>query len=480
MSEGMSDWRKRINQHETFDHDSIQSLSYDWDRIGDPSLAPRRPLKFYVPHDTGGVVAAVRECATLGQRLIVRSKGHSSNDLVTPVGGAVLLMEQMRGVISVDEESMTATAWAGTPSADIDEHLAPMGLGLPVIGDHAHITIGGFASVGGITASSFRYGMFVDIVEALEYVDWSGEVHTVTRADDEDELHRILMGLGRHGVITQLTVRVIAVRKYDTYWRNDATRYRDIDEFIAASHELCAEPPDDARFLRGMWVDFPLSEDRKLELGTFSVYRDAEMNAATKAKELASYAGLHRLGWMAGRLPGTVDRVVKMAGMAGVVLAPRYATVKNAEFFTEKILDATVGDPQRFLVVIAPIEDFERQFRRLWEMMTGYREEHGCFTFLTLYLKSIRSRYLAAGDPDRERWVEFLFYVGVDPERMTPELLDRIADDLDQHCIDTGAYRYMHTRTGRDPERIARIDPNAVHNDGNAVHPLDREVGPDA
>lgn len=468
------DWRAQINQHETFDHDSIDSLFYDWDRIGDPDGAPRAPLKFYVPQTTEDVVRAVEECRTLGQVLFVRSKGHSSNDLVTPVGGAVLLTEKLHGVIEVDPEAMTATAWAGTPSADLDAHLASLGMGLPVIGDHAHITVGGFVSVGGITASSFRYGLFVDIVQRLEYVDWSGEVHTVDRADGVDEFNRLLTGLGRHGVITKVTVDIIAIDKHNTYWRNDATRYRDLDEFIRDSRDLCANPPDDARFMRGLWVDFPLSDDRHLELGTYSVYRDAEMNAVRKASELASYAGLHRLGWMAGRLPGGVDKAVKMAGMAGVVLAPRYATVKNAEFFTEKILDATVGDPQRFLVVISPIEIYEEQIRRLWSMLTGYRDAHGCFTFITLYVKSIDSPYLAQGDPDKRRWVEFLFYVGIDSDLMTETLLDRIADELDQNCIDTGSYRYMHTRTGRDPQRLAAIDPNAAYNDGVSVHPLDR------
>ena len=164
------------------------------------------------------------------------------------------------------------------------------------------------------------------------------------------------------------------------------------------------------------------------------------------------------------------------AGMAGVIRSPRYATVKNAEFFTEKILDATVGDPQRFLVVISPIERYEEQFRRLWELLTHYRDAFDCFTFLSLYVKSIDSPYLAQGDPDNRRWVEFLFYVGINPEMMTEALLDRIADDLDQNCIDTGSFRYMHTRTGSDPQRLAAIDPNAHYNGGVSVHPLDRPV----
>ena len=206
-----------------------------------------------------------------------------------------------------------------------------------------------------------------------------------------------------------------------------------------------------------------------------SVYRDADLNAVRKASEFGAYGGLHRLGWMAGRLPNKVDKAVKMAGMAGVLTGPKYATVKNAEFFTEKILDATVGDPQRFLVVISPIDVYEEQFRRLWRMLVDYREAHGCFTFISLYVKSIDSPYLAKGDPSNRRWVEFLFYVGVNTDLMTDALLARIADDLDQNCIDTGSYRYMHTRTGRDPARLAAIDPNAPYNGGVSQHPADRE-----
>jgi FAD/FMN-containing dehydrogenase len=471
---GQADWRRSINQHETFDHDSIDSLFYDWDRIGDPDGSPRSPLKFYVPRTTDDVVRCVEECARLGQPLFVRSKGHSSNDLVTPPGGAVLLTEKLTGVLDVDEEDLTVTVYAGTPSAEVDEYLAQRGLGLPVIGDHAHITVGGFFSVGGITASSFRFGLFVDVVRRAEYVDWSGQVHTVDRDEGAEQFHRLATGLGRHGVVTTLTLDVLRIEKYATYWHNDATRYRDLDGFIRASHELCADPPADARFLRGLWVDFPKGSGSSLALGTFSVYREADPSTAQRALERVSHGGLHRLGWMGGRLPTKLDEAVKKVGMAGVVFAPPYATVKNAEFFTEKILDATVGDPQRFLVVISPIAIYEEQFRRLWQLLVDYRERYGCFTFLTLYVKAIRSPYLAQGDPDNERWVEFLFYVGIDPDLMTPSLLDQLADELDQNCIDTGSYRYMHTRTGRDPDRLARIDPNAPYNDGRSVHPLDR------
>ena len=77
-------------------------------------------------------------------------------------------------------------------------------------------------------------------------------------------------------------------------------------------------------------------------------------------------------------------------------------------------------------------------------------------------MKGIDSDYLRRARPDDERWAEILFFVAINPKKMTEELLDRIATDMDDVCIEEGAYRYMHSRTSRDPERLRRIDPNTV------------------
>ena len=79
---GTAAWRRQINSHETFSHDSIDSLGYDWGRIADPDVKPRFPLKVYLPQTTEDVVRVLKEVKQLGETLIVRSKGHSSNDLV--------------------------------------------------------------------------------------------------------------------------------------------------------------------------------------------------------------------------------------------------------------------------------------------------------------------------------------------------------------------------------------------------------------
>ena len=32
-------WRGKIESHETFSHDSLDSLGYDWERIGNPNTS---------------------------------------------------------------------------------------------------------------------------------------------------------------------------------------------------------------------------------------------------------------------------------------------------------------------------------------------------------------------------------------------------------------------------------------------------------
>lgn len=210
---GLPAWKKKINSHETFTHDSIASLGYDWERVANPSIGPKRPFKIYLPENTEDIVRAVNEARALGERLTIRSKGHSSNDLVLSDRGSVLVTEMLNRILEVDEDEMTATMQPGAVSADVDDHLTTRGLGLSIIGDHNHITVGGFASVGGISPASHRFGLFVDTVERLECVTWDGEVVTCSRAQNSELFHKVLTGLGRHGVIATLTVRIIRIDK---------------------------------------------------------------------------------------------------------------------------------------------------------------------------------------------------------------------------------------------------------------------------
>ncbi|HEX2052410.1 MAG TPA: FAD-binding oxidoreductase [Actinomycetota bacterium] len=457
-AKGLPEWKKSINSHSAFTHDSIDSLGYDWERISNPGITPNYPLKVYLPQTTEDIVTAVKEVKALGQKLAVRAAGHSSNDLVlSRNGGPVLLTAKLDDILAVDEQNLTATVQGGAVSANIDDALAQKGLGLPVIGDHNHVTVGGFASVGGISPASHRFGMFVDNVVSLEYVNWDGEVVRCSREDKPDHFFRVLGGLGREGVIATLTVRIIRVDKYSTVLENRQRHFRNVNAFIKAAGAKLREPGE-ALYERGVWVDLPLKSGRTLRFGQFSAYHATEQTPYKAKRDRLAYNALHGLGYVAGRLPRKLDRTLKTVGQVGVIFSPKYATSKNVEFFADKILDSTVGEPSRMFIILAPLDHFDELFRRGYELMLDYRRRFGCFSVVSAYVKSIRSDYLAAGT-GRNQFSELLFFTGI-TEKMGPELLDEIATKLDDLTIEYGGFRYMHTRTSRDPERLKKIDPS--------------------
>jgi hypothetical protein len=456
-AKGLPAWKKSINSHEAFTHDSIESLGYDWERISDPSIAPKFPLKVYLPQTTEDIVKVVNEVRLLGEKLAIRAKGHSSNGLVLADGGAVLLTEKLDDILEVDTENMTATVQGGIVSAVVDEALAQQGYGLPIIGDHNHVTVGGFCSVGGISPASHRFGLFVDTVQRFEYVNWEGEVIPCSREENPQQFYRVLGGMGKHGVIATVTVRIIKVDKYGVVLRNNQRHYRNVKAFIKASG-VRLRNPGDAHYERGVWVDVPLKGGRRLKLGQFSAYSPTEQTSYKSTRDKVAYNALHTLGFLGGRLPRKLDTTLKTVGQLGVLFSPKYASSKNVEFFADKILDSTVGEPSRMFIILAPLDAYDELFRKGYELMLDYRERTGCFSFVSVYVKSIRSEYLAHGT-DRNAFSEMMFFNGV-TDKMTPEVLDEVATALDDLAIEHGAFRYMHTKTSQDPERRRKIDPN--------------------
>jgi len=460
-------WQSRISSHDAFSHDSIDHLGYDWSRVGDPHVAPARPLKVYLPETVEEVVKCIKDANALGEKIVIRSKGHSSNGLVLCDRGSVLLIERLNKVLEINESAMTATIMSGVVSAELDDQLADRGLGLPIIGDHNHITAGGFVSVGGISPASHRYGMFVDNVLRLQYVDWEGNVGWCSREENPGLFDQLRGGLGRYGVIVALTVKIIRIDKYTTILKNEQTHYRSIDTFLAGSAKYIYDPGD-ALYERGVFVEFLKSNGQALAIGQFSAYKPVRQSAYVRFRNAAAYNYLHGVGYMAGKLPARLDRMLKYVGITGVLWSPAYASVKNIEFFTDKILDSTVGDPTRMFIVLAPLARYDVLFRESFELMREFRAKYQCMSFISVYVKSIKSPYLAQGRED-QRFCELMYYCGINPTGMSEAVLEELAARFDDVTIKHGGFRYMHSRTSRDPVRWAQVDPNTYYAQAGAA-----------
>lgn len=445
----------RYTSHEGIFHNTFQSLGKDWEQVAVPSLAPRYPFKVYLPQSTEDIVAAVQEARRLGQPLVVRGSGHSSNDLVVREHGAILCTAFLNRLLNVDAEKLTATVQSGAITADVDESLGRVGLGLPVLGDHNDITAGGFASAGGIGPASHRVGTFIDNVVALDYVDWEGRLHSLRVETDRDEMLRVLGGTGQHGVLATLTVRLVRIDKAATLLSHRRQRPRDVDAFRAVSATEMVDPTNVLQ--RCLWMDTKLL-GRQRTFGRVYAYRPARKTAWTQLQASVAWRYLYFLGDWAGRLPKLLDTAVKALGFLGMIASPRYGAFRQVERFTDRILDYTVGDPSRFFIALVPMESYPALFDEWYRLAREYRSHHGCFTSVGLYTKGIHSPWLNGGDG--RFYCELTLFVGFSRLGLPPELLERFVSELDDRCLAHGAFRYMHTRTVKDPERRRLLDPN--------------------
>jgi hypothetical protein len=450
-------WRARIDSHDRLSHDSIESLGYDWSRVADPDAPPQLPFAVYWPETTDDVVRVVREARAAGERLLVRGNAHSSNRLSTGEAARVVVTTRLTGLVDLDEAAGVVTVRAGTVTADLDEYLGARGLGLPVMGSHNHITVGGFASVGGVGMTCHHHGLFADNVEAVEYVDWDGEIRSAGRAQDPVDLQRLLCGTGQHGIITELTLRVVRIDKHGTLLELRQESFRDFEAWLTALDPLMYEAPD--VMLRGLWTDFQRPGGLRLRRGTVNRYEIVASDMTRRLRSTLAWGLLHRVGYFSGRVPRPVDLVLRQVAIAGSIRPPRYAPYRHAEHLLDQVIDFSVGDPSRWLISWAPLRTWRELARRQTDLLVDEREHHRNLTFISLDIRPIRSGYLAQ-ESDDDRFVEILHFVGIKPDRMTPDVEGDLIRRLDEACAANDAYRYMHTLTVTDQPLRRRVDPN--------------------
>jgi hypothetical protein len=221
--------------------------------------------------------------------------------------------------------------------------------------------------------------------------------------------------------------------------------------------------------IRAAWNDLG-----SVKIGHISAYRETAQSGWKSLLDRSVYGYFHGLAKRAGTLPTAVDKVVKGLGTAGVFLPPHYATIKNVEFFSDRMVDSTVGDPTRWFIMLVPSQQYAEMFRQLYELACAFRARYECFSFVGMYVKVLRSEYLSS-DPD-QYYCEMNLLTGITERGIRPDELAELVDQIDDLCLHHGALRYMHTKTGKDPQRRSLLDPNAVRRRVPTARPQPAEV----
>ena len=124
------------------------------------------------------------------------------------------------GGIAIDSKSLSTIHHIGPGTADVDAGVrwselaiaaAATGQIPPVVTDFPYLSVGGTLSIGGMGATSHRYGTQGDNVEELQVVTGRGDRVTCSRTQNRELFDAVLAGAGQYALIVRAVVRLVPV-----------------------------------------------------------------------------------------------------------------------------------------------------------------------------------------------------------------------------------------------------------------------------
>src|SRR4051812_8796570 len=132
--------------------------------------------------------------------------GHSFTAISAPRDG-MLRPQGLSGIIGVDREAMTVTAYAGTQLKVLNAELERLGLSLHNMGDIAEQTLAGAVSTGTHGTGGVAAGLAAQLA-GVQLVTGTGEVVDASRSQNADVFELSRVGLGAVGILTTVTFEV--------------------------------------------------------------------------------------------------------------------------------------------------------------------------------------------------------------------------------------------------------------------------------
>jgi len=167
------------------------------------SAEPRAVRSPASPEDVVAAVEAARETRSTVKMV---GTGHSFTGIAAP-GDLMLLPDRLTGIVCVDRDAMTVTAYAGTPLKELNAELERLGLSLHNMGDIAEQTLAGAVSTGTHGTGGVAAGLAAQLV-AFQLVSGTGEVLAASPTENADLFDLGRVGLGALGILTTMTFAV--------------------------------------------------------------------------------------------------------------------------------------------------------------------------------------------------------------------------------------------------------------------------------
>ena len=152
-------------------------------------------------------VEEVQELVQKQDKLKALGSRHSFNRIADSTHHLVSL-EKMNKVVSLDKSVHTITVEAGARYGDIAPYLHENGYALPNLASLPHITVVG-ACATATHGSGIKNSNLSSSVSAIEFVDASGQLVTLSKQKDPEVFSGAVVGLGALGVVTKVTLDLL-------------------------------------------------------------------------------------------------------------------------------------------------------------------------------------------------------------------------------------------------------------------------------
>ncbi|MEJ3404636.1 D-arabinono-1,4-lactone oxidase [Rathayibacter sp. YIM 133350] len=310
-----------------------------------------RPVRVERPSSAAAVLRAVQAAAASGLGVKPVGAGHSFTGIaVAP--GVQLDLNDLTGILSVDEGRGHVTLAAGTRLHQLPGLLRPYGLAMTNMGDIDRQSIAGAISTG-THGTGGGFGGIATQVRALTLVTAAGELLHVSERENSELLPAAALGLGALGVLVDVTLALepaflLQARERPEGLEEVLDGY--LERSAAADHFEFYWFPHTQTALTKTNTRLPLEAPRA-PLGRFSRWMDDELMAN------GAYRVLCALGRLApASVPGTARLAERFSGNRD------FTDVSTSVFVTNRTVRFR---EMEYALPRAAVPDAVREVRRL-------------------------------------------------------------------------------------------------------------------
>ncbi|WP_017149987.1 D-arabinono-1,4-lactone oxidase [Bacillus bingmayongensis] len=277
------------------------------------------------PKSIQDVTEAVNFAKEKGKRIRVVGSGHSFTPLAQ-TEEILLSLDELKGILSVDSQSLIVEVWAGTKLSDLGRILQEKGYAQENLGDIDSQSIAGAISTG-THGTGITFGSLATQVVEITAVLASGEMIVCSEKDHPEFWKAFQLSLGMLGIIVIVKLKVIPAYSliYESKKESFSTVMNRLDEYKQHRHFE--------------FFVFPYSDDVQVKITNETTVKGMDLKWHKLKTELLENIAFSLLSKGCKLIPSISKGVSRLSAKAvpnAQITGPSYqifATSRNVRFY---------------------------------------------------------------------------------------------------------------------------------------------------